>query len=234
MDEKIKPTLITGLQNIMKLPVEDKFRWNVIAYCINKDIIDNDGKVDPLRAIICPLGSYKTEEKAIKKVNQLIEVTGHSAFKIVKYGIFAEITTTPDSEIISTVTVDTQGKIMEMESEEFKNQKELYEKKMFFDKEMMQECELECDPNHIEHYKRAAYLVTKHYMSYLSLKNQTEQMYKNYELRKKVLKDHLEKHPEHEGEFLPYFKEKLENRGEEELYLRIEAGYNQYKHEFLS
>jgi len=233
MNEIPKPTLIQGLQNIIKLPMNRDFKWNIIAYSINKDIIDDQGIIDPLRAIITCLGSYKTKDEAITKVKELIEKTGHSHFKIIKYGMFAEITTDSTPEIVTTITVDMQGKIKEMESEEFKKQKELYEKKIAFEKEMLQECELECNVDHIEHYKRAAYLVTKHYLSYLDLKNQMEQTFKNYELRKKVLKEHLLNHPEHEEQFLPYFKEKLESRGEEELYYYIEKGYNTYKEEFF-
>jgi hypothetical protein len=229
-----KPTLIQGLQNIIRLPMDRKCKWTIVAYSINKDIIDEQGNVDPLRAIISCLGSYKTKDEAINQVKVLIEKTGHNNFKIIKYGMFAEITTNPTPELVTTITVDMKGKIMEMESEEFKMQKELYEKKVAFEKEMLRECELECNVDHIEHYKRAAYLVTKHYMSYLDLKNQMEQAYKNYELRKKVLKEHYTNHPEHEAQFLPYFKEKLESRGEQELYLRIEKAYLEHKHEFLN
>jgi len=232
-EELGKPTMIHGMQNVMKLPIEHKSKWNVIAYAINKDIIDENGNVDPLRAMIAPIGSYSDENKAIEKAKQVIEMTGHGAVKIIKYGIFAEITTTPDPELISTVTVDMHGKILKMENDEFNKQKELYNKNILYEKEIMEECELECDINHIEHYKRAAYLVTKHYMTYLELQKESEKMYKNYELRKKVLIEHLQRHPEHEAEFLPYFKEKLEQRGENELYLRIENAYNKYKSIFL-
>lgn len=230
-EEAPKPTMINGMFNIMKLPFENK--WHVIAYAINKDIVDSNGNIDSLRAMIAPMGSYKTEDEAMKETEKIIEKTGHHAFKIIKSGIFAEISTEPDSQIISTVTVDMQGKILKIENEEFEKQKKLYDKKLLYEKEIMEECQLECDPNSIEHYKRSAYLVTKHYMAYLELKNESEKMYKNYELRKKVLKEHLKNHPEHEAEFLPYFKNKLESRGEIDIYNKIENVYNEYKELFF-
>ena len=233
MIDDTKPSLIHGMQNIMKLPIEKKNKWNVIAYALNKDIIDSEGNIDPLRGMIAPIGSYDSEEKAMDKAKEVIEKTGHPAIKIIKYGTFAELSTNPDPLIVKTVTVDTKGKIMKLESEEYEKQKELYDKKLLYEKEIMKECEEECDIDHIEHYKRSAYLVTKHYMAYLELKKQSEQMYKNYELRKKVLKEHLDRHPEHEEEFLPYFKNKLVSRGEEELYYTIEKAYTTYKNVFI-
>lgn len=233
-DEAPKPTLIHSMKNIMNLPMEDKYKWTVIAYALNKDIIDENGKVDPLRGMISPLGTYRTETEAVKKAEEVIEKTGHWAIKIIKYASFAEISTNPDQSIITNVYVDVNNKILKMENDEFEKQKELYEKRKLYEQEMMKECELECDVNHIEHYKRSAYLVTKHYLAYLELKNESEKMYKNYELRKKVLQEHLQHHPEHEAEFLPYFKNKLSERGELDLYQKIESGYNEYKEIFLN
>lgn len=232
--ETPKPTLVTSLQNIMQLPVERNCDYGVYAYVINKDIINEKGEVDDLRAMIFHLGSFYDEEKASNHAKNIIEKTGYSRIKVVQYGFPAEITVKPDPDIIQTINVDMKGKIIKMENEEYERQKEIYEKRIQFEKDMLKECEDEINVHHLEHYKRAAYLVTKHYICYLELKKRTEEMYKNYELKKKALQEHYKLHPEHEEQFLPFLKEKLLSRNEDDLYYKIEAGYNEYKDLFLS
>lgn len=226
-----KPILVQSMQNIMKLPVERGNDWNVYAYAINKDVIV-DGKIDPLRALVFPLGSFYDEDAADKHAKYIMEKTQHPHIVIAQYGMPIKITTTPDSNKVNRVTMDLKGKIIEMESKEHQELLEAYEKKLQFEKDLLIETDKEMNVDDLEHYKRYAYLCTKNYSNYLELKKQSEQMLKEFEQNKKILKEHLVHHPEHEEQFLPMFKDKLLGRGEEELYLRIEATYNKYK-EFI-
>lgn len=223
-----RPTIVESMQNIMKLPVERGNDWNVYAYTINKDII-HEGKVDDLRAVVFPLGSFYDKDQAEKHAKHIMVQTKHPHIVVGRYGLPIKITTNPDTDIVETVTMDLKGKIMKMESDEHRDQMIAYEKKLQYEKDLMKETELEMSVNDLEHYKRYAYLCVKNYTVYLELKKKSEEMFNEFEKNQKILKQHLLAHPEHEEAFLPYFKEKLLSRGEEELYLRIEYAYNKYK-----
>ena len=222
-----KPSIVQSMQNIMKLPVERGNDWNVYAYTINKD-------VDDLKALIFPLGSFYDQEQAEKHAKTIMEKTQHPRIVIGRYGLPIKITSAPNIEMIEKVTTDVKGKIMNMENAEYKEQLALYDKKLQFEKDLMIETELEIDEHHLEHYKRYAYLCVKNYSVYLELKKKSEEMFTEFEKNKKILKQHLINHPEHEAQFLPLFKEKLLSRGEEELYLRVSSAYQKYKDIILS
>lgn len=228
-----KPTIVTSMQNIMKLPVERGNDWNVYAYTINKDIVV-DGKVDDLRALVFPLGSFYDFDQAEKHAKSIMEKTHHPHIVVGRYGLPIKITTKPDHATVEKVAVDLKGKMIQMESDEYKEQLSQYEKKLQYEKDLMVETDLEMDKDSLEHYKRYAYLCVKNYTIYLELQKQADQMLKEFNINKKILQDHLIGHPEHEAQFLPMFKEKLMARGEEELYMRIEGAYNKYKDIFLS
>jgi hypothetical protein len=221
---------IDCLKKIMKLPIERGCDWGVYAYVINKDIIDSEGNVDDLRAMIFHLGSFYDFEKAKQHAEKTIENTGYSKIIVAKYGLPVAITTKPSDNTIESVPVDIKGKLIKMETDEMKQQKKLYEEKIQYEKELYKECQDECDIDHIEHFKRQAYLATTHYTTYINLKQQSDKILKEFEIRKKLLNEHYNKHPEHEKQFLPFFKEKLDSRGENDLYLKIESNYLKYKH----
>ena len=48
-----------------------------------------------------------------------------------------------------------------------------------------------------------------------------------------AVRDHYTRHPEHEAQWLPYFKEKLAERGELDLYNGIEVAYKELRDELL-
>jgi hypothetical protein len=234
MDKVPQPTLITSLQNIMKLPVERGSDWGVIAYAINKDIVDDQGKVDDLRAVIFHLGSFYDQKEAEKHKDKVIELTGHSGIFVTRYAWPVPVTTNPDSDTVTVVNTDIKGKIVKMENDAFEEQKKWYDERLAFEKELYDESLLECDRDHLECYKRTGYLTIKHYLHKLALEKQLEEVSKVYEQRKDELQQLANSHPEYKEQFLPYFKEKLMKRGENDLYLRIEAGYNAYQHLFFA
>ena len=229
-----KPKIVHSMENIMKLPVEKGNDWNVYAYTINKDIIDEEGNVEDLRALVFPLGSFYNFEEADKHAKTVMEKTQHPHIVVGRYGLPIKITSKPDTALVETVTVDLKGRIMKMESAEYREQMIEYEKKFQLESDMIKETELEMDVENLEHYKRYAYLCVKNYTMALELKKKSDEMFIEFYKNQKILKQHLIKHPEHEEAFLPFFKEKLLSRGEEELYLRISSAYTKYKDIILS
>ncbi len=104
-EEIPKPTIMHTMQNIMRLPIERGSDWNVYAYAVNKDIV-NEGKVDDLRAVVFPLGSFYDEKQAEKHALDCMEKTGHPHIIVSRYGYPVKITAKPDPTIVQTVNVD--------------------------------------------------------------------------------------------------------------------------------
>ena len=228
------PSIIPSLRNLMNLPIEKESKWGVYAYAINNDIIDEQGNIDDMRAILFHLGSFSTKIDADKHVKYIIEMTGHNAIFISKYGMPVPITSKPNEHVTEHVTVDMQGKIMTLETQEYKKQKETYEKKIKYEQELMKEIEDEANPNTLEYYKRLIYIAIKHHLLYSELSKNANESLAIYEKKRILIKDVLIKHPEFEEQFLPFFKEKLLSRGEEELYFRISNAYLALKTQLLS
>lgn len=213
----------------MTLPIEKGCDWNVFAYVINKEVVN----INDTLCIVFQLGSFKHFEEAEKHAKSIIEKTGYSHVFVAKYGVPVKITGKPDTNVIKTVTVDLQGKLIDMETQEYKEQKEKYKQKVQYEKELVQECQQECELEHLEHYKRQAYLATKHYSAYKQFQKMAEESLKHYHDRIIDLKTHLLQHPEHEEQFLPLLKIKLLSRGEEELYNNIKNTYASIRKDIL-
>lgn len=226
--------IITCLKKLIVSPIRQESLWNVYAYVINQDIVSPTGAIDDLRAYIFPLGGFCDYKKAEKHVKKLIETTGYNHIVIAKYGMAIPITVNVDTNVITQVTVDTENKLINMENEETKRQKELYEEKVKYEQDLKEECQNEGNVDHIEYFKRQAYLASMHYQRYHELSKKRDEAYQAYQHRKTLLNNHLKNHPEHKELFLPFLKEKLSQRGENDLYKNIEQAYDQCQHDLYN
>lgn len=233
MSEQI-PLTVSSLQKLLKLPVKKECMWNVFAYCIHDDIVKDDGTLEDDRALVFLLGSFKHLKDAESHVKYVMEETGYGHIVVAKYGIPIKITTKRDNEVIEHITTDMQGKIIDIDTREIKKQKTLYEDRVKKEKELIEESKEENNPDSIEHFKRVAHLATKYLTNSIELQKKTEAFQKQYEEQKSLLHKHLLVHPEHEAQFLPYLKDKLIMRGEDELYYNIERNYLKYREQILT
>lgn len=239
MDNKIgsesipPPSKIEGLQAITKLKPISGSRYCVYTFALNQDIIDKDGKADDFRGLFFILGTFGNKKEAEDHVKDLIVKTKHCEFYISEYGKPIRIETNIDSSNISKIHVDTNNKIKQLETEQYIKDKELYEKRMKLEKDIVQEAENEYNPDHIDHFQRQCYLAIKNKTVYEKHKEDMEKISKNYENNIRLIREHYTKHPQHEQQWLPYLKEKLVIRGELPLYNMIESGYEKYRDELL-
>jgi hypothetical protein len=227
------PSKIEGLQAITKLRPLSGCKYCVYTFALNQDIIDKDGKVDDFRGLFFILGTFDTKKEAEYHVKNLIIKTKHSEFYISEYGKPIRIETQIDSSNISKIYIDTDNKIKQLETEQYIKDKELYEKRMKLEKDVMQEAENEFNPDHIDHFQRQCYLAIKNRTTYETHKQNMEKSLNNYEKNVKLIREHYTKHPNHEKEWLSKLKEKLTERGELPLYNLIESGYEKYRDEIL-
>lgn len=100
------PSIIRSGEKLMKLAPPPHSLWNIFAYIINEDVND------PMKAIIFPLGGYSTEEQAHEKAKAWMIESGHPYIMVCPFGMPAEITLTPNVNIIREVIVDTEGKLI--------------------------------------------------------------------------------------------------------------------------
>lgn len=229
-----KPVNRSSLQKVIQLkPRNQCHQWNVFTYALNRDIKQEDGTIDDLYGMLCLLGSFSDRDEADKEIARLIETTGHSHFFRARYAVAVQLTNKIPSAAITNISVDDKGKLIELENAEFKQEQQQYEKRIRIEKGLVKEAEEETNPDSVEHYKRQCYLAIKHYSEYESLRKKMEETLQNYQKRAALVKEHYQKHPEHDQEWLPHIKQTLENRGELSLYHFLEGGYKKYRNQLL-
>lgn len=229
-----KPVNRNSLQELVKLkPRNQCHEWNIFAYVLNRDMIHEDGTLDELYGMLFPLGSFADKDDADKEVERIIEKTGCSNVFRARYARNVPLTTKIPSTNLINVPVDDKGKLIKLENQEFQQEKEQYEKRIKLEKELIKEAEEETNPDSIEYYKRQCYLAIKHVTELEALQKKIAEVEQNYQKRAKLVKEHYQKHPNHDQEWLPYIKETLTDRGELQLYHFLESGYQKYREQIL-
>lgn len=224
---------INSLQAIMRLRPKTGAEWSTIAFVLNRDMIKSDGTLDDLHAVIFPLGSFSTQELAEEHAKNIISMTGHPAVIAARYGAPVKLTTKFDPETVVQVPVDTRGRILQLESAQYRQEREEYERRLKIERDVMKEAEEETDPDSIEHFKRQCYLAIKNRAAYQMHSKEADTAWESYKKREMEVRDHFRRHPEHEVNWLPYLKEKLIERGELNLYHAMENAYKEIRDELL-
>ncbi|HEY0088637.1 MAG TPA: hypothetical protein VGB37_07325, partial [Candidatus Lokiarchaeia archaeon] len=224
---------INSLQAITRLRPKDGSQWSTFAFVLNRDILKADGTLDDLYAMVFPLGSFYERDDAEKHAKNIIEMTGHPGVIAARYGAAVQLTTKFDPEVIVDVPVDIKGRIIQLESSQYKHDKEEFEKKVRIEREVLKEAEEETDVDNIEHFKRQCYLAIKNRSSYKMHSQEAANAWENYKEREEKVRDHFRRHPEHEKNWLPYLKAKLTERGEKNLYKVMKNSYKEIREEIL-
>lgn len=226
------PSNLHTLQAIMKLtPQDKKSKWSTFAYVLNRDILKSDGTMDDLYAMIFPLGSFKTQAEAETHAKNIILKTGHPAVTVAKYA--AAVPLARNSKKTEVLIDKENNKIIELESQQYKHDKEIYEKRLKMERDLLKEVSEESDPESLEYFKRQVFLAVKNRTRLEYLKKELEEIEKNYLEYQDKVREHFSKYPEHEKEFLPYLKDKLTERGELQLYYAVDSGYHKIREELL-
>ena len=227
------PRRVNSLQSIMKLRPVIGAEWSTIAFVLNRDMIKPDGSLDELHAVVFPLGSFHDREEAEDHAKKVISITGHPGVVTARYGTPFPLTSKFNPENVVEVGVDTKGRLVELESAQYKREKEEYEKRVKIERDIMKEAEEESNIESIEHFKRQCYLAIKNRSTYQVHTREAETAWANYKKREAAVREHFARHPEHEASWLEYLKEKLTERGELDLYTGIETAYLELRDELL-
>src|SRR5436853_2342667 len=227
------PAKVNSLQALIRLRPKHGHEWCVLAFVLNRDIIKQDGTLDDLYGMVFLLGSFKEQTDAEEHAKNIIALTGHPFVIPVRYAYPFRLSTQFDPATVTEVSVDTKGKLIELESADYKRQRQEFEKRVKIERDIMKEAEEETDPDSIEHFKRQCYLAIKNRSVYNKHCKEAEVALQNYRKRESAVRDHYNRHPEHEEQWLPYLKEKLIERGEMDLYNGLANAYKEIREEIL-
>jgi len=224
---------VNSLQALMRLRPKRGSEWCTFAFVLNRDMLQSDGSLDDLHAVVFPLGAFDDQAKAEEHAKNIISITGHPGVVAARYGAPVPLATKFDPQTVVEVPVDVKGRLIELESAQYKREREQYEQRIKRERDIMKEAEEETDPDNIEHFKRQCYLAIKNRATFQMHSREADSAWQNYKKREMMVRDHFTRHPEHEKQWLPYLKEKLTERGELDLYYGIENAYTELKDELL-
>jgi hypothetical protein len=224
---------VNSLQALMRLRPKKTHKFCVFAFVLNKDMINKDGSLDDFYGYVFPLGSFDDKHKAEEHAKNIIAITGHPAVVSSKYATPVPLSSKFDPKTVTEVPVDIKGRLIKLESEQYKQEKEYYETRVKKERELLEEAEEETNLDSIEHFKRQCYLAIKNRAAYIHSKKEADNAWDNYKKREAAVRDHYAQHPEHEADWLPYLKDKLTERGELPLYSSLEAAYKELRPELL-
>ena len=236
-ENQIKPRFVDYVAKLRLLtPTQAPIgycNWGVYAFILNRDIVREDGTVDEIYAVIIHLGSFNDEKQAGEHARHIIELTGYRGLMVCKYGQPSLLKSKYDINEAEDVFVDPKGNLMKFQDSEYQESKRVFEEQQELRRKIDHEIDNESDSHHIEHFKRQCFVAIKTHSEYMFHKQKCEEALLAYEKRRCAVQEHYQAHPEHEEQWLPYLKEKLEGRGEDELYQTISLGYQNLREDLL-
>jgi hypothetical protein len=224
---------VNSLQALMRLRPKRGCEWGVLAFSLNRDMIQPDGTLDDLHGVVFSLGSFDEVEKAEEHAKKIIEITGHPAVIPVRYGYPLRLSPKFDPAAVTEVPVDIKGRLINLESAQYKREQEEYELRIKQEREMIQEAEEESNPDSIEHFKRQCFLAIKNRSKFQLHSKEADTAWADYKKREAAVREHYARHPEHETQWLKYLKTKLKERGEISLYYAMREAYKELREELL-
>lgn len=227
------PRYIASLQALIRLQPKSGSEWGVLAYVLNRDMLREDGTLDELFAMVFHLGSFRTSAEAEQHARDVIVATGHSTVMVVKYGAAAPLTVAPPADVVKTVTVDVQGKLIEMEDSQHVREQQKFEERRRLREEIEEEIMAEADKESIEFYKQRCFSAVKQKSRIAMLQQQLTEATTEYNTSVAAIQAHHKKHPEHESKWLPMLKQRLIRRNELPLYKSIETGWSALRDSIL-
>ncbi len=224
-------TKIEYLKNLRNMRPSPGCQWCVYAYLLNNDIIGSNGKVDDLYGVSIPLGSFETEKEADDHAKTIIERTGYNVIIVSKYGHAIKLT----NKLENGIPVYLNNKeIMEMDNKQFQSEINQYEHSVKRFNEINTELEQEADTSTMEYLKLMFIKAISEYASVKTYEQMMKNAQRNYNMRKKLIQEHVLQYPDHKSGWINLLKEKLSERQETSYLESILSGYEKIKDDVYS
>ena len=236
-----KHQVINSFKALARVPPPIGQEFSVFAYFLVDPPKDTQKPYDPVGMYIL-LGSYHLEEDALKRVNHLIETTGHKQICAISTCSWRELTGKCNPNQVTLVPVDLNGKLVKQHNKEQEEEKKALERRKEIEEEIIREKDLETDPNSLEHYIHNWFVAVKNRSTHHIKMKEAEEARLNYEKRVDAIREQHARQPELEDSWLDELKVRLEKRGEESLYramvkavkeMRVDIFANEKKEEVV-
>lgn len=227
-----KPKYSKSLTALTKLKPVNAYEYGVYAYVLNTDMVNSEGQIEDLYGVMFYLGSFPTAEQAKDHVVKLIEETGHTHIRVARYGSCSKLTSTVMLDNVEFVRLEN-GKLKKFEDDEFEKQKRQYDDRLKVEKLNEEESKREDDKDTLEYLQRQVFLALNHKAKIEYMRAQLEEVTKKYSECETKIRNHHNEHPDHEGQILDYFKNKLERNKEGYLFDSIKSAYDNVREDLF-
>ncbi len=199
--------------------------WVVYTYVLNREI----QTPKDTHGLLIVLGCCPNQKQAEKKARQLTQNTGQR-MAIAQLGCWVELRLLRNKENTTMIHVDSEGKLVQFETQEFKHQQQRRQDQYEKEKSLLAEQQMETDPTSVSHYKHHWLRAIHNYAQIQEAKEKLEHAQKVYEKRVKAIRAHYSTFPEHDTEWLSNLGVLDYTPSEMEA---IEAGYISLRKEIL-
>ena len=231
-----RPRNINVARALLKLKKHnDGAPFVVMAWMLNKDIIDESGNVDNLYGCCIDMGHYRTYEDAEKRCKEVIVITGHDAVRVIKLGQPLPLTMKLDPTYgdIKDIPVDSQGNFITLAEKQVEERNRLMEERIKLEKEIVQEQIDILDPGHIEHFKHQVYIAVQGFQKISAHENYIREQKRAVIDAVTKLRKYYHYHTDNEENWLEWYEAKLSTRNEMNIYEVVSNMYERHRNAFL-
>jgi hypothetical protein len=213
----------------MKVPSEQEYV--IYAYFLL------DKPVDGLHGYWIFLGGYSTKERAMARVQEIINETGHQTIFATRANQWEEINEKfkPNRTYFmsSEDKKNKNGNLDVKFHENLKKEQEKEEKRRNIVKDIEEQQENEGKNDTIEHYARNWYLAITNYAKQMYHLDKVKYFKSMFEKRRDEIREQFSRQPEFEEQWLPLYKKRLTERGEDNAYSCLESGHDELYKDIL-
>jgi hypothetical protein len=231
-----RPKNINVARALLKLKKHnDGAPFVVMAWLLNKDIVDEDGKVDNLYGCCIDMGHYHSYDDAVARCKEIINITGHNGVRVIKLGQPLPLTMKLDPAYgeVKDIPVDEHGNFITLAEKQVEERNRLMEERVKLEKEIIQEQMDILDPDNLEHFKYQVYLVVQCFQKISAHENYIRDQKRVLRESVDKLRKYYNKYPENEAGWLEWYKAKLLSRNEMNIYHMVSNMYETHREAFL-
>lgn len=183
------------------------------------------------------LGSYSSRDKALERVQEIIDLTGHQTVYATKTCQWEAIDDIHRPDRTRFITPSDKNKINDDLASKYhsnlKKELEREEKRKKIVHEIEEQQENENNPDTIEHYARNWFLAISNYAKLQFHDDKLKHFKSMFVKRKEQILDQYKKQPQFEDIWLDIYKDRLTERGEENVYHSLKNGHDELYNEIF-
>jgi hypothetical protein len=177
--------------------------------------------------------TFSNADKAIEAAQDLIAKTGIGSIYACEVCTWQDIDPQFKPNRIQYVPVDLKHDLIKQHDKDYKKLEQEYEKRQNIQDEIQEEITGESDEDSIHYYTREWFLYSKNQALIEGFEKSIQELKERNAKHRQIIKDHAQKYPEHEDNWLSLLKTRLPKRGEKELLRLLDECHSKYKDEIF-